>query len=91
MSWRCECFAQLLHRSLEHEVFVFNPLTGQTHILNQASWRLLSACGDTSRSNEYLLEVIVEQPDGLDKQQLDDSLQGHLGQLQQLELLQVTS
>ena len=76
---------------MEHEVFIFNPLTGQTHILNKASWRLLSACADAPRSNRYLLELVAEEPDDLNKQQLENSLQGHLGQLQQLELLQVNA
>jgi len=76
---------------MEHEVFVFNPLTGQTHILNRASWRMLSACADTPRSSGYLLALMAEKPDDLNEQQLEDSLQGHLGQLQQLELLQANA
>ena len=89
--WQCECYAQLLHRLMEHDVFIFNPLTGQTHILNRVSWRMLSACADMPRSNGFLLDLMTEEPSGLNKQQLEDSLQGHLGQLQQLELLQANA
>jgi PqqD family protein of HPr-rel-A system len=86
--WRCECFPDLLHHLQEQERFVFNPLTGHTHILNQLSWQLLSACADIPRSNAHLFELMAAESEGLDNQQLDDSLQEHLGQLLQLDLLQ---
>ena len=89
--WLCDCFPDLLHRSLEQELFVFNPLTGHTHILNQLSWQLLSACADTPRSDAYLYKLMGAESEDLDKRQREDSLQGHLSQLQQLDLLQAVA
>jgi len=80
-----------LHRSLEQELFVFNPLTGHTHILNQLSWQLLSACADTPRSHEYLFKLMLVESEGLDRQQPEESLEGHLGQLEQLGLLRTVA
>jgi PqqD family protein of HPr-rel-A system len=78
----------LLHRSLEQDVFIFNPLTGHTHILNQLSWQLLLACAEMPREKDYLLKLIAVESNEQDHQLLVDSLRGHLGQLQQLDLLQ---
>ena len=83
--WYSDHFNELLHRSLEGEVFVYNPLTGHTHILNQLSWQLLQACAETQRSNDYLLSLVNPEHDQLVRQEVED----HLWQLQQLELIQV--
>jgi PqqD family protein of HPr-rel-A system len=89
--WRCDCFAELLQCSLDEDVFIFNPLTGHTHILNQLSWQLLLACAEVPRSDAHLFQLMATESDGMDKQQLEDSVQGHLGQLQQLDLLHARS
>jgi PqqD family protein of HPr-rel-A system len=68
-------------------VFIFNPLTGHTHILNDIAWKLLSACADADRSSHYLLQFIDSESGELDGSELQDRLQGHLEQLQQLELI----
>lgn len=84
--WRCECFSDLLHRILEQELFVFNPRTGHTHILNHLSWLLLAACADRPRSSDYLYALMNAETEGANPQ-TQASLERHLEQLQQLDLL----
>lgn len=69
-------------------MFIFNPLTGHTHILNQLGWQLLVACAESPRTEAYLFKLMAASSDDPDQQQLEESLLGHLGQLQQLDLLQ---
>jgi PqqD family protein of HPr-rel-A system len=78
----------LLHRVLEQEVFIFNSLTGHTHILNDIAWKLLTACADKARSSEYLLDLMDPESGEIDRSELQDRLLGHLEQLQQLDLIQ---
>ena len=61
-----------------------------THILNQLSWKLLGACAEAPRTSHYLYDLLAAEPESaeLDNETLEDSLQGHLEQLQQLDLLQ---
>ena len=84
----CRNYASLLHRQWEGETFVFHPLTGHTHILNQASWTILSACATRARSRESLLRILEELEDDHPQAQLDESLQAHLEHLCQFELLE---
>ena len=73
----------MLHREFEGEVFVYNPHTGHTHILNQFSWSMLSACVESPRSVDQLLTLAQTYSDEVDREQLAV----HVDHLLQLELL----
>ena len=80
-----------MHRQWEGETFVFHPLTGHTHILNQASWSILSACATRPQSRESLLHILEELNDDQSQMQLDESLEEHVAHLCQFELLEQLS
>ncbi len=88
MFWRCEVFQDLMVRCWEDEVFLFNPHTGHTHILNDLAWRLLSACAEGLQSEAVLIELMANELGEENREELSDLLDGHLDQLMQLGLVE---
>jgi PqqD family protein of HPr-rel-A system len=89
MYWHCEVFNLLSVRSWEGEVFLYNPLTTHTHILNELGWRVLEACAGAPLSLERLLETLAEDnPDHNHAEELSAVISSHLDQLAQLGLLE---
>jgi len=87
LHWSCSHFAGLLRRSWEDEVFVFNPRTGHTHILNEQSWQLLSACADSPHSETQLFDLVAAES-GSSPEETHTSVRMHIDHLQQLDLIQ---
>jgi len=88
MLWRCEVFKDLITRCWEDELFLFNPHTGHTHILNDLAWRLLSACAEEPQSEQALLELLVSDLGEQNREELADALDDHLDHLMQLGLVE---
>ena len=100
MNWYCEAFHLLLVRHWEDEVFVYNPLTCHTHILNELGWFVLSACSAAPVAQERLLDQVSESiqqkvdrdddeaPISPERAELAKFLDTHLDQLSQLGLLE---
>ena len=100
MNWYCEAFHLLLVRHWEDEVFVYNPLTSHTHILNELGWLVLSACSAAPVAQERLLDQLsesIQQQGDRDEEEarisperaeLAKFLDTHLDQLSQLGLLE---
>jgi PqqD family protein of HPr-rel-A system len=88
VTWRCEVFDDLIVRHWENEVFLFNPHTGDTHILNDIAWRLLVACSSARQSQGALLEQLAVDLGGADREELADLLSDHIDQLIQLGLVE---
>lgn len=89
--WYCDNFPRLINRSWGEEVFVFNPLTGHTHILNQLAWELLTDCGEKPRTLECLLGSMGESSGDMTSEECEISLRDHLEQLLQLDLIRVNN
>ncbi len=88
MLWQCEVYRDLAVRRWEDEVFLFNPHTGNTHILNDLGWRVLSACADAPKSEQGLLELLVNDLGEQNRVELADALDDHLDQLFRLGLVE---
>jgi PqqD family protein of HPr-rel-A system len=86
--WHCEVFDDLMVRHWESEVFLFNPHTGDTHILNDIAWRLLTACASRRQSETALLEALAVDLGGGDQEELSELLNDHIEQLLQLGLVE---
>ncbi len=88
MIWRCEVFNDLIVRHWESEVFLFNPHTGDTHILNDIAWRLLCACVDEFRSESELRDLLADHYGAEQKEKLNEVISDHMDQLIQLGLIE---
>ncbi len=88
MSWRCEVFNDLIVRHWESEVFLFNPHTGDTHILNDIAWQLLCACADESRSESALQDLLAVHIGAENGGELSEAVNDHMDQLMQLGLIE---
>lgn len=88
MTWRCEVFDDLIVRHWENEAFLFNPHTGDTHILNDIAWRLLTACASADQTEASLLNMFAVDLGGSDQEELAEVLNDHISQLKQLGLLE---
>ena len=86
--WRCDDFAAFSSRCWEDEYFVFNPLTGHTHVLNASAWEVLRCCSADGLSEDELLQYLTQGLDSDSGIALAESLPGYLDQLRQLGLLQ---
>lgn len=54
--WRSPAYPQLHQQEWEHEFFVFNPASGDTHLLNPLSMEILRLLGGNPLTLEQLLE-----------------------------------
>ncbi len=88
MKWSCEVFKLLSVRNWEGEYFLYNPLTTQTHILNELGWRVLYSCADGPVSQERLLSKLAGTADDPERDKFTDTLSAHLDQLSRLGLLE---
>jgi PqqD family protein of HPr-rel-A system len=88
VTWHCEVFNDLIVRHWESEVFLFNPHTGDTHILNDFAWRLLTACASARQTEAALLDMLTVDLGGGDREQLAEMLNNHIQQLMQLGLVE---
>ena len=73
------------------EQFLFNPLSGQTHILNPLGALILEALSETALSAPQMLDLLVQQQSGADQATLRRHLDQHLLQLEELGLIERTS
>jgi PqqD family protein of HPr-rel-A system len=100
MNWSCKVFGLLLMRTWEGEVFLYNPLTAHTHILNELGWQVLCACSKAPVPQDRLLDLLNESAgfeatidasaENLDREKLAEVLNNHLDQLSRLGLLEGT-
>ena len=86
--WYAEVFSTLHMRNWEGEIFLYNPLTAHTHILNELGWFVLSACSEAAVPQDQLLEQLSEMVESPDREDLAGILGSHLDQLSQLGLLE---
>lgn len=85
-------------RTWEGEVFLYNPLTTHTHILNELGWYVLCACSKAPVPQDRLLDLVSENTvfntasdaaaESLDREELAEVLDNHLDQLSRLGLLE---
>ena len=80
-------FDDLLHRCWEEEYFLFNPHTGRTHLLNEFSWNILSACALRPCPESSLLALVIPDSEETEHSAAVGTLIGHLRQLEQLGML----
>ena len=76
--WQTRHFDQLIHQTWETETFVFNPASGNTHVLNEAAFMMLQQLASTPSTDDQLAQDF-----NADSPALRDAL---LQQLQQLEM-----
>ena len=57
-SWYCPCYPQFRVREWEEETFLFNPASGDTHLLNALSMEILSLLQQNSLSADALLNKL---------------------------------
>ena len=87
-SWYSPHYDRLLWRTWEDELFLFNPRTGHTHVLNQLSGEILAICAREPISSDDLAARLTELAgETVDPQMLP----GHLSQLEQLGLVTVVT
>jgi len=79
--WVAPNFKDLLHETWEAETFLFNPLSGHTHVLNQEAMALLETLSQEPSSTRALIERFAA---GNEHPQAPQAL---VQQLMQLELL----
>ena len=78
-----------LSRSWEDEVFLFNPHTGHTHILNQLSADILQWCAVAPHTEKELIQALTQAAEVVDAEATAKEAGDHLWQLQQLGLLEL--
>ncbi len=88
MLWQCDVYSDLIARRWEDEVFLFNPHTGNTHILNDLGWQVLSACAEAPQPEQVLRELLVNDLGDQSGEDLDAALDAHLDQLFRLGLIE---
>ncbi|MCP4993770.1 MAG: HPr-rel-A system PqqD family peptide chaperone [Gammaproteobacteria bacterium] len=88
--WYCEVYSRLLWRTWEEEVFLFNPRTGNTHILNRLSNSILNACANSPLTIQDISRHLASDTPEFQSTGSDD-LTNHLSQLAQLGLIECLS
>ena len=91
LTWRAHEPAGFVWETLGAEQFLFNPLSGQTHILNPLGALVLEALSKQSLNTPQLLDLLEEQQSGADQQTLSQHLSNHLKQLEELGLIECVS
>ena len=59
-SWHCACYNQFHLREWEDESFLFNPASGDTHLLNALSMEILRLLNHDRLSADSLMEKLLE-------------------------------
>ncbi|MCP4996648.1 MAG: HPr-rel-A system PqqD family peptide chaperone [Gammaproteobacteria bacterium] len=88
--WYCGAYPLSLWRTWEGEVFLFNPISGNTHILNQLSNKILSVCANSPHTLQDILVHITKDTPEFQSVGTGD-LADHLSQLAQLGLIECLS
>lgn len=78
--WTTPNFAQLLTKQWDDEVFVFNPASSETHLLNEGAFALLNALHAQPASTRELLASYLPA----DQADLHDAF---VAQIEQLALV----
>ncbi len=86
--WHCPNYNQLRIRVWEEEYFVFNPNSGDTHLLNIVSMEILELLGTTGHTLDTLAEILLDQVDN--PELMSRHLRDHLEQLRELGLLNLS-
>lgn len=88
LTWRAHEPAGFVWETLGAEQFLFNPLSGQTHVLNPLGALVLEALSAESLSTPQLLDLLKERQGGANNHKpLIQHLMQHLQQLEQLGLI----
>ena len=89
--WETLFFSKISHRSWNDEHFIYNPITGNTHVLNDLSWICLEQLHLTASDSQSLLERLHKQfPDSKNELTLE-LLQQHLSQMLHMGLIKQSS
>ncbi len=88
VGWYCANYHELSQREWEGEHFVFNPLSGDTHLLNALSMEILRLLhGEGGRAlDDVVTRLMAETPD-VEEQQLRHTIGLHLVQLEAMGLV----
>jgi PqqD family protein of HPr-rel-A system len=80
ITWQARNFDKLELRTWEDETFVFNPASGDTHLLNEVALAILQSLSQQPTTLDTLATQFLEQ-------ETPESRQVLIDQLQQLELV----
>lgn len=72
----------------EGESFLYNPASGQTHLLNDLGRALLDSLADDAQTAQSLADGLYHPECGLSPGSFTDIVQQHLAQLALLQLVQ---
>jgi PqqD family protein of HPr-rel-A system len=89
--WYCSVFSQLNSRCWEGEYFVFNPVTGHTHVFNEFAWFILGCCAEEPCSEGDLVSRAAAWAGDEAIESVAAVMPDHLHQLEQLGLLSTRS
>lgn len=73
--WTACNYSQLLQRQWDDEIFVFNPASGQTHILNSITLMLLQYLADKTASFAQMQAHFLPDADPQTQQQFQAQLE----------------
>lgn len=79
--WEALNFADLLYECWEEEYILFNPASGDTHVLNEVAFELLRDLAQTPADTDTLVRKYLDTPD------LAHLLIAHLKQLETIGLV----
>jgi len=85
--WETRNQQEWLREDWEEETFLFNPLSGHTHILNLAASELLNILATTPTDIDRLTSSLFDKDSGLDPGQFKALLARQLKQLYEMGLI----
>lgn len=86
-SWYCPCYDQFRVREWEEESFLFNPASGDTHLLNSLSMEILSLLQQNSLNADALLNRLSDAFASIDSSLNRDHLIEYLRQFEDMGLI----
>lgn len=86
--WKTSNYGDLLIEQWEDDVFLFNPASGHTHLLNPAAAALLAELSNGAADLATLCTRFHDPDDALDADAFAAALDGHLKQLALIGLIE---
>ena len=90
-SWACAKLEDLLWETWDNEHFVFNPRSGETHVLNDLAGEMLRALGEKPHTAADLALRFRDRLDGAGSDDVRPAVDALLRQLDQLGLVDADS
>ncbi|HXK56949.1 MAG TPA: HPr-rel-A system PqqD family peptide chaperone, partial [Gammaproteobacteria bacterium] len=85
--WHCPCYDRFRVREWEEESFLFNPASGDTHLLNALSMEILGLLERNRLSAEAIVSRLAQRSESVESQLLRDHLVEYLHQFEAMGLI----